>query len=836
MTGESPTLTQVDFDGSVTFARWEAVADPTVRGYRIGVFLGNTRLYEGATEATEAHFTVGLDPGEDYTVRVRATGPSYSGSWGEPVPLVLTAPGTPALTATEHGTTAAWTPVDGISAYRLGLLDGQTEVAHVDAATTSSPLPTSPDPTKVYDARVRCLAGAGNISSGPWSEPATVIPTPRLTAVAFDGTSIAARWTPVESPDIKGYTVAVFSGAAAVYKGQTRDTQAKITVALEPGKAYVVQVRATGPSYTGPWSEVVPLVLTAPSGLNIATGIDGIAAAWASLPGAAAYRVALYEGETELSHVDVTAPSGTLPLPPEPDPGKTYTVKVQGLAGPDNISSGPWSPAVTAIFVAPELAAVACDGTAISADWNAVQAPGVAGYEVAVFTGETKVYSGKTTGTQARITVVLEPDKDYIIKVRATGAGSSGPWGEAIPLVLAAPTGLNIATGIDGIAAAWASLPGAAAYRVALYEGETELSHVDVTTPSGTLPLPPQPDPGKTYTVRVQGLAGPDNISSGPWSPAVTAIFAAPELAAVACDGTAIDASWSAVQAPGVAGYEIAVFTGDTKIYSGKTTDTKARITIALEPDKAYVVNVRATGTGSLGLWGGVVNVITVVPTISLVTYDGSNTLVTFQTPAAPGVTGAAGAVLVDGQEQYRGTAAQSPLTIPGALDANHVNTVKVQATGDRSTGPWSSAAFIFLDLPGGLLVTTDGTHITAAWQSLASVDGYEAALAENGVWGDPQATAQPSLTFATPLTSGVAYLVRVRARKGSSRGPWTAPVPGPFRRSGTIAYDYLGRMTTLTFTGVGTTTYEYDDLGNVTKVTVTGPEPDEDQQRDKAG
>ncbi len=393
----------------------------------------------------------------------------------------------------------------------------------------------------------------------------------------------------------------------------------------------------------------------------------------------------------------------------------------------------PGAPIGQAITVAPAITSVADDGQNVAAAWSPVQQPLVTGYRMTLFTENGQpVSSADGPGTSG--SVPAPSPGSYYVQARALGTGIEGPWSTAVVVVTAVPAGLAVAVTDTTITASWSAAPPASGYRLALLAGGSSVETSDGSTTTGQLPVPA--DHAPAYTVSVRGQIGSPPVSTGPWSPAVPVLLAAPELVSVGYDGAAVQVQWNALSPPPPAGYTAAVFAGQNQVASAPAAGTSAQITVTLDPATAYVV--------------------------------------------------------------------------------------RVQALASSSSGPWSAPVPVLTAIPSGLTGGAIGGQVAARWQAAAGQVSYEAAVQTSGTWGAPQPAATPAITFPGAIAAGAIYAVRARIVAGISSGPWSAAVPGPFLRSGTAAYDGIGRLTSIDFPGVATTTYAYDAAGNITEAAVT--------------
>jgi len=213
------------------------------------------------------------------------------------------------------------------------------------------------------------------------------------------------------------------------------------------------------------------------------------------------------------------------------------------------------------------------------------------------------------------------------------------------------------------------------------------------------------------------------------------------------------------------------------------------------------------------------------------VTYDGQDAHLTWREPVPTPHTGFVAALFANGAQisEIRTTQTTATLPVPQPQHGT-VYTVRAAAMSNDSRGAWSAPVTIVTAVPtvlvaGAVLIESGGvtrTHPAAHWASAGAQAGYEAALSTDGVWGAPQSTASPAITFPGDLAAGALYTVRVRVADGVSSGPWCPAVPGPFLRAGTVVYDDIGRMKSVVLPGVATTTYGYDSDGNITNVDTT--------------
>ena len=406
--------------------------------------------------------------------------------------------------------------------------------------------------------------------------------------------------------------------------------------------------------------------------------------------------------------------------------------------------------------------------------------------------------------------------------VASVGSVTFLPPGAPIGAV-AAPTitAVDYAAGV--VSCTWTAVgqPGVVQYLLALLDGQgNQIGSASGTETHATIANNLAPG---FYTVRVQATIGAD---TGPWSSAVPVMASAPPNLSISVVNGAIVGQWGAVD--GAANYRMALYLAGQSVSSIDGPSTTATLPLPTDLTQAYTLQVRGlAGTGSIstGPWSSVIPLLE-APTLTTVLYDGTqiNAQWQWQVAIPAGVTGYVCAVFEGSQEVARAVTTVLQATIPVSLQAGHSYVVQVQATGTQATGPWSVAVPVVVLVPTNLLagVGADGNQIVATWQTISGVTGYHAELSTNGVWGPAVAVAAPPAILLDQLSAGVVYQVRVSGVNGSnSSGPWSAAVPGPFLRNGTVQYDGFGRITRIDF-ATSSVAYTYDALGNITTVTAT--------------
>ena len=403
----------------------------------------------------------------------------------------------------------------------------------------------------------------------------------------------------------------------------------------------------------------------------------------------------------------------------------------------------------------------------------------------------------------------------------ANGSVTYTPPGAPIGQVITqAPTITQVSDDAQNVAAAWTAIQQpVTGYRMTLFDGNGQpVSSTEGTATQNSVAAPQQPG---SYTVKAQAVGVG---MAGPWSEPVAVVSAAPAGVDVAVTDTAITASWSAVGS--ASGYRLALNSGATIVEFADVAATEGQLPLPADRTPAYTVSVRGQVGAppvSTGPWSAGVPALLLAPTISQVTYDGQAVQVAWSALNPPPPDGYTATVFTASTPVASANAPGTTATIPATLEPTTAYVVRVRGLAAQSQGAWSEPVAVVSSAPAALAAGAIGDQVAARWQAAAGVTGYEAALSAGGTWGAPQPAPSPAITFAGAIVAGTVYAVRVRGVSGISTGPWSAAVPGPFLRTGTVTYDGIGRMTAVEFPGIATTTYTYDADGNITQVTVTG-------------
>jgi YD repeat-containing protein len=799
---QSPTANGLAAQGTVAFTLPGAPLQPATYAVQLATSAFLAAAPNGAYNFATGGFTV--------EAWVRASGPgtilSRKGSGGGNGNggwlLVLQPAGTVKL-ATDNGfgyyevISQARPLLDGQWHHVAGVRSGGTFAIYVDGVAVPGTAGGSAVPPTNVSNSLRLLAGATDQPQEPYGLLPGSLGELRVWNVARSAEQIAAYWNqrlPLPQQGLVGY----WSFSAATYAD-----------ASPTGNAFMPQ-GSTALFTPGPPLASTPLA--APTIASVTYDGTNVSATWSTVTGAAGYTLTVYDGANPVGTPDnTTETNGSVAA--TLDPSKSYTVRVRATAGSN---TGPESAAVPVIAAAPTIASVTYDGTNVGASWSPVT--GAAGYTLTVYDGTDPVGTpDNTTETNGSVAATLDPTRSYTVSVVATNGVSTGPVSAAVPVIAAASVIASVTYDGANVGASWSPVTGATGYTLTVYDGTDPVGTPDTTTETNGS-VAATLDPSRTYTVSVVGTNG---VSRGAVSAAVPVIAAAPVIASVTYDGANVGASWSPVT--GATGYTLTVYDGTDPVGTpDNTTETNGSVAATLDPSKSYTVRVRATAGSNTGPESAAVPVIAAAPTISSVTYDGTNVGASWSP-----VSGAAGYTLTvyDGTDPVGtpDTTTETSGSVAATLDPSRTYTVSVVATNGVSTGPVSAAVTVLTAAPTEMQLDYDGTALVASWQAVSGAPGYTAELSADGAPVETQPATDTTAPFTRAMASGVVYTARARVSAPPALGPWSGAATGPYLAAVTYAYDGLGRLTSVAMPAV-TLGYTYDDAGNVLTATRTAP------------
>ncbi|MBP2301201.1 hypothetical protein [Azospirillum picis] len=558
----APGNLTLDVSGGVVTARW--MPSSGAHGYMANLSDQDGKLLatSGALDYRTRSQSFDVQPETlpaACTIAVTATNAKGSGPAATAAVTYLAAPGTLGMgpvTVSDGGASleVTWTGVAAATSYTLTAAGPVT--IHRTGPETTAMLTFGPDePAGAYVVTVAAAGGAGTVPS-PASTPLTLtrLGRPdRPAATVDDAGTVALRWNAVA-----GAAFYTMTAVGPVTLSRTVTT-AETTLTFgpdDPAGDYAVAIAATGGEGTIAGLPSAPLVLTrlgTPAGLTATAKAAAdavtpatVGATWASVAGAASYRLILTAPDGMVTAVPVAAAEGASQagevVVPAPAAG-AWTLAVQALP-PDGESStvaGAASavvtltglPAPTGLTV---VRSAACDPPDVAAEirWSAVAQ--ATSYTVTAVGPVT--LSVTVTAAEAVLGFTSnDPAGEYSVTVTARGGDQTLPStaSAASPLLrLATPVLLQVERSPTACGVIWNSVAGAGTYFLLLTTpdgrrlAETVVA-TDIHRQQYTKSLSSAAE-GDAWTVALQALPvdGPDRVVGSPLSAPATALIALP--------------------------------------------------------------------------------------------------------------------------------------------------------------------------------------------------------------------------------------------------------------------------------------------------------------------
>jgi hypothetical protein len=794
------TLASGSGAGARVSAEWTLAGPPPAASFRVDLTQGNTSLGSWPVNGTSLDQPVSTSWSVDQSVLLTVTPLGNAGS-GRPGKTTFGA-GIANLTAAFDGrvVTASWSPAgnDAASAYRLRVSESATSSGKERTIAVSQPgdgltrsLPLHP----MSGAGPFYFVGVDTQHDAAWRiDPLTsvIVPSsaPSVTSVTSSMTdastgSFTVSWSwpggdPPYKSSLSGYNVVLRRpGVADAVVGSAPSAGAgSATFTLPPaqplGSTFAVQAKTS--TVTGPLSPAVPVVLEQPAIASVVADAVSILVRLKTpaetVPGRI---VALMSGDTVSASAFTREQEITLPNSGVAD--TAYGVTVQASSD-DRRCTGPTSASVPVVLVGPSLSAPVADAGTLTVTVDQPSAGGatITGYAVEVLReGVVVEHFDNVALTSGKLTVPVAPATDgatYAVRARPVAGNATGPAG-SVGVLLAAPVVTAAEVGSTNVTAHVEAGPVAGAgvtLEAFLLDGSgNTTTPVAVKDGQALLRL----GQSGSYAVVARAVAG---SALGPWSAPVPLPLSTPAVRARYTDGT-LDLEWTG---DATLTYDVAVLDATGALVTATTVrGASARLPLAAVADKAYTANVtsrpgRASGrTGSLAL-------VTDPCAITDATTASDGASVTLDWTAPSGATAYAAVILAGGAE-FASVALTDEgdhhgvLTLPSGVPAGA--SVAIRATAGAATGPLGNAAAILPEVPSGLMISYDGTTLSASWQEVVDprTDGYVLTIATSGAAPVTQRAAGTS--WSGPLTAPTKpTMVTVVAAAGPATGPASAP------------------------------------------------------------
>jgi hypothetical protein len=775
-------------------------------GYRLTLCYLNEPMFSNDNDngnlngVVQTELNTGLDEGVlPWNVRVRATKGVSIGPESVAVAVIVDEPSIESVIY-DHEYVSAWfPPVAGAKDYTIALYDGATfQRAGTSGAPPVKVEAAALDTTKTYTVRVRATNG---VSKGPEITAEVIAATPTMTEVRYDGKEVTASWSYIQA-DVR-HMLTLYRGDEEIDTIRASGS-GKFKADLDPTETYTLRVHYAVPVYrtdgmsSGPRSVPVTVISAAPKIESVSCDGSNVSASWSKVGGDAVtgYTITVYREywpSTTAENIQALQWSAEASLDP---PSKSYTVRVRAT-GVHN--TGPESEAVMVIAAAPTIASVSYDGKHVHAQWSAVT--GVSDYVVALYQGTTALsVVVDMAGTQATIEAELDLAKTYTLRVHAIAPGTVGPQSEPVTVIVGEPTitsvrcsgpaGTAVAAaplGSGGVAAAGSGsltvaaslgpIPGTGVTMEAvLYTDGVAGTRVEVVDGTARLPM----GSGGAFAVAVRAHAGV--VVTGPWSPPVPAVTAAPTAPTARYASGTLAAAW--VGSPGVS-YWMCVSAGDGVVEEKEALGPAGTIAFAATPGTAYSLSVFEVAGVATGPAARLPLVTEGCAITSLAVGSGRTATVEWEAPAHPPAIDQVQPVVTWGGAETAFPAqpsGASPLRL--ALPARVPNgaALTLRAIAGGAAGPDGNAVPLLTTAPEDLQLSFENDVVVATWSAApgAEVDGYEVTLAATGALPFTTATRVRGLSarIAYTPTPGNSATVTVAATSGVAIGPAGSAVP----------------------------------------------------------
>lgn len=681
----------------------------------------------------------------------------------------------------------------------------------------------TPDQTKTYAAYASAAAlidpytpsMAGLYTIGPFSPPVALpSASPTLTAVTYDGSTLAVGWTAPTLPTSPivadpSYALLLLSGTAVV--GRFPADAGGGTVAVDPatlGAAPAVAGAVSfgtvaGPVGTGQTVLATPPVVTgvtmAASSQSGKTDVTVKVTAPAGLPSTASVRVRLLQDGATVATGTASGTPLQATLTAALAAGSRYTVVADTFIAATSSVPATTSPATAPLALVPGPVtgvAVSYDGDALRLTWSPTPDPALTGYRVAVTglaqtafsTGPTPVLSipaGLAVG--AAVTATVTPLAGPAAGLPSTPASFTVPAPAAPKILEATVDGDQLALTWQPSAGPWldgytVKLAGTVAMRAA-----PSLTVFTGLATSATVTLPAQ-DQAVAWTVTVAATAGG---TAGPASSAVALFPAVPEVTSVAVAGATATVGWAVVPgtsavlaalAAAAARVQVQVLDDGNVVAAGSTTIAAAAtgslaVTLPSPVTSRLRIAAQLVSGAQTGSRSDAAAVLAAAPTVTFGALIDDALTLRWSASGDAGVTGyrvCAGPTCV--------TTSDTNVVLPLPAGATTSQKVTVTPVGADTTGPAASVAVVspYGVSQGGyangvlsVTLTAAGTPApTSAWVDVL-VDG--AVAARTAAAGTPGAVTVP-----IALPPGTPAQVRAAGVGSGSLAPPSAPVAIP--------------------------------------------------------
>ncbi len=514
-----------------------------------------------------------LEPGTDYTIRIRAKNNTVNAPWSEAVTLT-TIPLTP--TNIQIGTSSLGNKIDfdlmkGASSYEIDVMNN-----FVDTDGEASYLHTDIGENMQYVYRVRAINPFGK---SPWSEyfvQKTLPGKVKHVAIEAEKNAINLSWDPISGSayyEIKDSTGSTVETQEVEYRMEN----------LEAGQYYSYKVRAYNGEGFGEWSEAAAAYtqLEKPTDIDVRMQLESMDISYSAVSGATRYQI-------KINGVIIDNGNETTYHYVMENKEVANTVQVKAI---NEQTESQWSKEliVSPLPDAPIITEYSVQEEGLYIEWMALD--NVQEYEVVI--NDTSI----TASSHAYVYKGIEPGKTYVIKVRGLKSNGQGAWTEPIEIKteLNTPSQVVVDSELDTIQLTWAAIE-----QVDYYEIVADGVVYTVTEPmfkhEGL-------SSGSLHVYRIRAISG-EYVSS--YTSVIEAYtqLGSPVLPSAVYTNNQIVIRWGSVM--GASAYDVEI-NGQIIEDIGATQYTLLEV-----PDNtAYSIRVRAKNTYTIGMFSDYVELLT---------------------------------------------------------------------------------------------------------------------------------------------------------------------------------------------------------------------------------
>lgn len=515
----------------------------------------------------------GLEPGTDYTIRVRAKNSTIEAPWSEAITLT-TIPLTPTniqIETSSIGNRIDFDSMKGASSYEVDVLN-----SFVDTEGVAGYLHTDIGENMQYVYRVRSINPFGK---SPWSEyfiQKTLPGKVKKVDIDAEKNAVHLSWDPISGSDyyeIKDNTGRIIETQEAEYRIEN----------LQAGQRYSYQVRAYNGEGFGEWSkeEEAYTQLDEPTNIDVQMKLDAMEITYSPVSGATLYQlringVLIDNGNETSYHYELE------------NNEIANTIQVKAM---NEHTESQWTKEiiVSPLPDAPIITEYSVREEGLYIEWMPLE--DVHEYELVI--NETSI----TVNTHAFTYSEIEPGKTYSIKVRGVKSNGQGAWTELIEIKteLPIPSQIVMDSSLDYIQLTWAAID-----QVDYYELVADGVVYTVTEPmfkhEGL-------SSGSLHVYRIRAISG-EYVSSYTSVIEGYTQLGAPALPSATYTNNQILIRWGTIM--GATAYDVEV--------NGQLIEDIGAIQYTLlevPANTAYSIRVRAKNTYTIGAFSDYVDLLT---------------------------------------------------------------------------------------------------------------------------------------------------------------------------------------------------------------------------------